>query len=247
MSLLSDDYVWAVWSGAFVGPWLALFILFPQHRRTMIWASVLTAPFGLSEPLFVPRYWNPPSLFQLAQRTGFDVESLVFSFAIGGVGAVLYSIVTKRRLTLIGSKERRRHRLHHAALLVPALVFPLLLLGDWSPIYPAIIAMAAGAAAVVGCRPDLWRNTLLGGILFTGYYAVFLLGLEWTAPGYIGRVWNLAALSGLRLAVAPVEEFLFAFAFGAYWSGVYEHLTWRRDLKRAAAAASPPVAAEPRS
>lgn len=26
----------------------------------------------------------------------------------------------------------------------------------------------------------------------------------------------------------PTKELLFAFAFGAYWSGVYEHLTWKR-------------------
>jgi hypothetical protein len=27
-------------------------------------------------------YWAPPSLFSLAQKTGFDIESLIFSFAI---------------------------------------------------------------------------------------------------------------------------------------------------------------------
>lgn len=48
------------------------------------------------------------------------------------------------------------------------------------------------------------------------------------APGYIARVWNLGALSGLTVAGAPVEELLFAAAFGAYWSGVYDHFTWRR-------------------
>ena len=49
-------------------------------------------PLGLSEPLFVPGYWNPPSLFNLAQKTGFDIESILFSFAIGGIGSVLYRI-----------------------------------------------------------------------------------------------------------------------------------------------------------
>lgn len=53
--------------------------------------SLATAPFGLTEPLFVPEYWNPPTLFDLAQRTGFDLESLIFCFGIGGVSSVLYS------------------------------------------------------------------------------------------------------------------------------------------------------------
>jgi hypothetical protein len=41
-------------------------------------------------------YWNPPSLFDLARTSGFDIESLIFSFGIGGIGAVLYNLLTGR-------------------------------------------------------------------------------------------------------------------------------------------------------
>ena|SRR5512146_3137302 len=98
--------MWLVWSSAFLIPWWGLFWGFPIHRRVMAGSSVLTMPFGLTEPLFVPRYWNPPSLFDLAQRTGFDVESLIFCFGIGGVGAVLYNIVTRQHLQPLPAQER---------------------------------------------------------------------------------------------------------------------------------------------
>lgn len=55
-----------------------------------------------------------------------------------------------------------------------------------------------------------------------------MLGLEWSAPGYIERVWNLDNLTGIKLTFIPLEELLFAFFFGLYWSGVYEHFTWTR-------------------
>lgn len=231
--MIPHPYVWLTWSSAFLAPWLVLFVAFAEHRRTMVWASLLTAPFGLTEPLFVPRYWNPPSLFDLAQRTGFDVESLIFCFAIGGVGAVLYDIVTRHRSERLDLAERLRPRHHHhrAAVLAPVVAFPVMMLLGWNPIYPAIGAMLLGAAAAVACRPDLTRNTALGGLLFLGYYAVFMVGLEASSPGYVAQVWNLEALSGLRLGAVPIEEFLFAFAFGAYWSGVYVHLTWRRPAR----------------
>lgn len=87
--------------------------------------------------------------------------------------------------------------------------------------------MVLGVIAAILCRPDLARKTWGGALLFLGYYTLFLLGLEWTAPGYIERVWNLAALSGLGIAGMPIEELLFAAAFGAYWAGVYDHFTWR--------------------
>lgn len=235
MSMLSEQYVWLVWSSVFLVPWLAAYAAFPQHRKTMWWASLFTTPFGLTEPLFVPEYWNPPSLFDLAQTTGFDIESLIFCFGIGGIGAVLYNLLTGRGLRSVPADERRssRHILHLWALVTPFLAFPILYPFPWNPIYPAIAAMILGAVAAILCRPDLARKTWIGALLFLGYYTVFLMSLKWTAPGYIERVWNLGALSGLSALGFPIEELLFAAAFGAYWAGVYDHFTWQR-LARAA-------------
>lgn len=117
------------------------------------------------------------------------------------------------------------------ALASPVIVFAMLKALAWNPIYPGILAMAAGATATVLCRPDLWRNTLFGGSVFLALYGVFLLELKWLWPGYIEVVWNLDALIAWRPAGLPFEELLFGFAFGTYWSSVYEHLTWRqRDV-----------------
>lgn len=229
--MIPDSYVWLVWSGAFLLLWALLYWPFQVHRRAMIWASVFTTPFGLTEPLFVPSYWNPPTLFDLAQRTGFDIESLIFCFGIGGVGAVLVNVLTQRVTVSVTQAERHhpRHRLHRVVLLAPFLIFVLLLPFRWNPIYPGIAAMLIGAALSAWCRPDLTRHTLLGGVVFLVYYIVFLAGLELiAAPGYIERVWNLDALSGIVLGFMPLEELLFAVGFGGYWAGVYEHYTWRR-------------------
>jgi len=222
------NHIWLLWSAAFLLPWLALFLAFPRHRKVMRQASIFTMPFGLSEPLFVPAYWNPPTLFALAQRTGFDIESLIFSFAIGGVAAVLYNILTASLPVPMPETHHRRHRYHRVALLTPAVSFPVLLFLPWNPIYPAIASMALGALATISCRPDLTKKTFIGSALFAAYYLVFMVGLTLTAPGYIARVWNLGALSGVLIHGIPLEELLFGAAFGAYWSSIYEHLTWRR-------------------
>lgn len=195
----------------------------------MLWASLFTTPFGLTEPLFVPEYWNPPSLFDLARTTGFDIESLIFCFGIGGIGAVLYNSLTGQRPAPVGDAEKLtpRHRHHYWALAAPFISFPILYLFPWNPIYPSITAMVLGAIATILCRRDLVHKTWVGTLLFLSYYTTFLLGLEGTAPGYIGRVWNMGALSGLHIVGFPIEELLFAAAFGAYWAGVYEHFAWR--------------------
>lgn len=228
--MITDQYVWLLWSSAFLLPWAVVYIVFRQHRRAMLWASLFTSPFGLTEPLFVPEYWLPPSLFDLAATTGFDIESLIFSFSIGGIGAVLYNLITRQIPHAVTAAERRQplHRHHYKALAAPFVTFPILYFFPWNPIYPSIVAMAVGAIANVLCRPDLKRKTWVGGVLFLSYYVIFLVGLELTAPGYIDRVWNLEALSGWQIGFMPLEELLFAVTFGMYWSGVYEHFTWRK-------------------
>ena len=220
--------VWLIWASAFLVPWALLYMANRSMRSTMIRASFFTALFGLTEPIFVPRYWNPPSLFELARNTGFDIESLIFSFAIGGIGTVLYRTLSATRLKPIAIRERHgsRHRLHTLSLIAAPVAFVPLAFGPWNVIYAAVMALVLGSALSVVCRPHLARPTLIGAVLFIILYGVFMFGLSWLAPGYIAQVWNLHALSGLLVRDIPIEEFLFGAAFGLYWSSVYEHLTW---------------------
>lgn len=229
---MTFHYVWLVWSSAFLLPWVLLYRLFPQHRAVMWRASLFMLPFGLTEPIFVPEYWNPPSLFELAQKTGFDIESFIFSFAIGGIAAVLYNIIMHKRIEIFSLTERhhKSHRWHQFAIVLPFTLFPILYFLPWNPIHAGIAAMLLGAIATILCRPDLKSNTLVGGILFFTFYTIFLLGLKWSAPGYIEQVWNFKALTGVQIYGLPLEELLFGFSFGLMWTGIYEHFTWKRNV-----------------
>lgn len=221
---------WLAFSLILLGIWFAFYALKPAFRGRMLRVSLATAPFGFTEPLFVPEYWNPPSLFDLARKTGFDIESLIFCFAIGGIGSTLYGALTGKKLQKISREHMRdsRHRWHHLALAMPVIIFlPLLLLTEMNPIYPAVIAMFAGGIAATLCRPGLTRNVWIGGALFAALYFIFFLAINWFYPGFI-QVWNLSALTGVMVMGVPLEELLFAFAFGMMWSSVYEHLLWYR-------------------
>lgn len=230
--MLDAQHVWLVWSVSFLAPWLVLFWCFPDYRRAMLWASLFTMPFGLTEPLFVPAYWMPPSLFDLALRTGFDIESLIFCFGIGGVSVVLYNVITGSIFVPVSEsyKHLSRHRYHKLAIAAPFVVFPLLYFLPLNPIYPAFMAMIIGTIATLLCRPDLKTKIWAGGVIFTLYYWIFVEGLELLYPGYVHQVWNLADLSGLMVYHTPLEELIFAFTFGMYWAGVYEHFTWRKTV-----------------
>ena len=99
-------------------------------------ANLSITLFGLTELIFVPEYWNPPSLFNLAQRTGFDIESLIFSFALGGTGTVLYDALAGRDLVPASAALRQalQHCLHRWAMLLPSATFVPRCVLPWNPI-----------------------------------------------------------------------------------------------------------------
>jgi hypothetical protein len=213
------QYVWLIFASAFLIPWLIIYITAAGYRRFMLRRSLATMLFGFTEPLFVPRYWNPPSLFHLGQRTGFDIESFIFCFAIGGVGTVLTNLVTGQKplpAPVVEDVDLRRKRWGIRAVAVVTLV--ILLPFRWSPMYPGIIAMGLGAAAKVNCFPEQKKNILIGGLVFLGLYLIFLLGMKWIVPGYIEQVWNFKALLPVHPLGLPAEELLFAITFGMFWS-----------------------------
>lgn len=225
--------VWFFWSLLLIVLWLAVYITLkrPESRHEMLVVSLWTSLLGLTEPLFVPAYWSPPSLFDLARMTGFDIESLIFSFGIGGLAVILYERFFPVRHMKMSPEEmaRGRHRFHPVAILsAPVLFVVLLLFSELNPIYCAIIALIVGGFLTWYCRPDLKVKMLVSGILFLALYFAFFFTLILAVPGYVQEVWNLPAISGVLIAGIPLEELMFAFSFGFFWSSIYEHLTWRK-------------------
>lgn len=219
-------FEWFAYSLAFLAVWLVVYVLKPRLRRQMLWVSFFTMFTGLTEPIFVPAYWSPPSLFNLAATTRFDVESLIFSWAVGGLGSVSYEAVLNLKHRKMEKAEKRQERrwLHAFSLLIVPFVFLALYFGTGlNPIYCASLSMLVGASAAVACRPDLAWNTLVGGLLFLGFYFIMFFTFIAVFPWFI-EAWNLQAVSGYLLLGVPVEELMFAFTFGAMWSSVYEHV-----------------------
>ena len=83
-----------------LGFWV-LGLLVARRRRNAAglqefwWASFACALLGVTEPLFVPEYWAPPSILQLGR---WDLESFIFCFAVGGITAAFPEVAPARRL-----------------------------------------------------------------------------------------------------------------------------------------------------
>ena len=104
--ILDYQYVWLLWSSAFLVPWAALYILRPALRRHMLKVSAATSLLGLYgafmlllvvfAPGYVEQVWNLPALSG-ALIAGIPLEELAFGFAFGAYWAGLYEHFTWRR------------------------------------------------------------------------------------------------------------------------------------------------------
>lgn len=225
-------FVWLNWSLLFIGLWTVLYLLAKDKdtQMSMLAVSLWTLLTGFTEPFFVPKYWYPPSLFDLAWRTGFDIESFIFAFAVGGIAYIAYNRIFGVVEKSVSTHEMHssRHQYHVVALMLTPVSFLILLLTtSLNPIYPAIISMFAGGIATWYCRPDLKKKMFVSAIIFLSIYFVYFLTLITAYPGYVEQVWRLAAISGVRILGVPLEELLFAISFGFLWSSIYEHFAWR--------------------
>lgn len=197
----------------------------------MLKISFFTSFLGFTEPFFVPEYWNPPTIFDLAQKIRFDIESLIFAFAVGGIVTTIYELTWKGRHINLTRTEMQnpKHRFHRLALISAPLSFLIFyILTPLNPIYSTLLAFLIGGLFTLYCRPDLTRKMVSSAFVFLGIYFLFFLFFNFLYPGYSQTVWNIKKLSNILIFNIPLEELLFAFGLGFMWSSLYEHLVWRK-------------------
>ncbi len=229
-------YVWLIWSSLLLLIWVLVYLSLKnkESKRKMFIMSLWTSLLGFTEPLFVPLYWNPPSLFNLAQNTGFDIESFLFAFGIGGIVVIIYDKFFHGKQQVLSMKEKHNshHKYHLLALFsAPIIFFLLIFFAHINPIYSAFIALMCGGFATWYCRPDLKKKMFTSAFLFLIFYFLYFSTLNLVYPGYVEQVWNFSTISGIIILGVPLEELMFAFGIGFFWSSIYEHITWHKIMR----------------
>ncbi|MCH7605328.1 hypothetical protein IID24_05065 [Patescibacteria group bacterium] len=225
---MSFPYAYLVGSLVFFLIWLAVFIVRRDLRKEILWASFLAMPFGLSEIFFVPEYWNPPSLFNLIDKIGFGIESLLYTFSIGGLAAVSFEFVRGRKLQKIVA-DRKLH-------IVPYIINILIYLGlelvfPEQSIYNASVSLLIGAGIIGYLRRDLIRQIIFSGFFFSFAYFVLFSIFNVLFPDFVKDVYSLDNFIGFSIIGVPIEEIIFAFSIGAFWSTLYEFMRGYRTKR----------------
>lgn len=205
--------------------WLLLFLNKP-YRREMLVMSLFFAPFAFLDFWFLQDYWSPRTLF----GTAFGLETFLFAFLVGGIGAVIYEEF--RGLKLVRTKREPSWILTGSSLL---LLFDFLILRVFigiNSMYAVYVVFIFCAIFMYTVRRDQAVNLLASGLL-SGIVGFFLyLIYLYFYPDVIRVWWRLENLSGILIAGIPLEELLFAFGFGMVAGPLYEVWQGYRLAKR---------------
>src|SRR3989338_11300363 len=217
--IIPVQYAYLTLGLAYLAFWIALFLYRPDVRREMFISSTIAGILALVlEPFFRADYWAP-ELFN-----GWDVgiEDFLYGFAIGGIASVLYEEVFKKRFI---KKKSHKYHWRFVFILYAASFFSLFIGRQWwglNSMYSTLCALAVAFFLIIFSRPDLVRDSVWTGILFTAITLLAYIPTLILFPNFISSFWHLQNLSGATLAGLPLEEILWAFMFGLVAGPFYE-------------------------
>lgn len=213
MGLVGPHSFYLIVSLAYVAFAVALAVVRPRERASMLWSGVLLVPFAfLSGPLVADRYWSP------GRVTGgvIGIEDILWCLGIGAIawGAAAWGARLLPRLAPLAWRFARRCGLIG---LLGAAVF----LGLWAGgapfqtafVVPNVVVMAVFLILRPGWRRLILRATLIVALFYGVTTAAFALILG----GEFALMWSREGILGPLLAGIPIEEYLWGATFAGAW------------------------------
>jgi hypothetical protein len=188
----------------------------------MLIFSLVITPLGpLSEVWFLKDYWRRPTI------TGYaiSVEDAIFAFAIGGIAYSIYKVFFN--MIVVRSEDQpRRGWLVIVYFIITFL--PLVLLTDLfqvNSIFSSALSFFLIAVLIWILRPDLWKPSIVSGILIVLLFFLVYKGMQVIFPGAI-EYWCMGCNpSGIRISGINLEELLWDFSWGLAGSIMVEAVT----------------------
>jgi len=207
--------------------WLILYLHRKDLRKEMIIMSILVAILGLVYEYFwwTKDWWRP----QTITRTIIGIEDLLLGFTNGGIAAVLYEEVFKKRMYRYKSTN---HNLGIALLIISSfliftIIFYILKLNSF--IATTSIQIIIGITLIF-LRKDLIYDAFLTGLCLTITSVPIYLLLEYLSPNFIENTWLWSNLTGIRFMKIPIEDLIFYFLTGFSIAPLY--LYWKSKKLR---------------
>lgn len=228
MVLTPFDYAYAVAIIPLLFVWGYFFISRKDLRREMVVMSLGIGLLSLVTAYYwwTIDWWHPPTI----TGTKIGVEDFVLGFSSGGIMAVAYEFLFKKRH--YRSRIKCLHCPGHFTLLLL-----LAFLTSWLFWGVGLTSFYASSVAIIvtGCvlfyfRRDLFIDGVISGILMVFISLPFYFVIQAVSPEWISEVYHFETLSGFLLLGVPIEEYVFWFLAGLVFGPFYEY--WQSERLR---------------
>ena len=216
-------YVYLFLTAPYLLLWFLFLVLRRDLRKKLLFSSIFASLLGISEILFVPEYWDPqfqtiPILKELF------LESLLFTFFLGGVVATFYQVLFKEKNFNLNMKP------------LFTLIAPILFLAyffnpfNLNIMVYVYLSMYIGGLIVISLSGKIFSVKLLySALINTVFYALVYFTLWYIFPE-LPASYDFSKLSGLLIGGTPIEEFLWISSFSLYLTPVYD--IWRSYFRK---------------
>ncbi|HWO07775.1 MAG TPA: lycopene cyclase domain-containing protein [Candidatus Paceibacterota bacterium] len=204
-------------------------------RKEMLTMSGIFGVAGLFvQPVYLHDWWRPLTI----TGTSVGIEDFVFGATIGGISAVAYEVVYRKRLRprKVSRKKARfdSELFFGSSLLCAALFFGLFYFASFTSFYASVAALILPTALIWWRRSDLIIDSLASGMLVVFFGLWWFWIAELFTPGWVENYWLLENLSGTILMTAPIEDLIWGFLCGLYIGPLYEFWQEQKITSKAA-------------
>lgn len=204
-----SDYPYLCWSMVLSLIFIVIFIRAKRFRLLMVLSGFASALYSLTAVFFVPEYWQPVLLI----KTLVGLEDVLFSFANGGIVAFMSFWIVRNRMQVCYSLDRLLTKFFFCTLF--GVIICSLFRKAGAPFMTCCLyAMLVVGLALLVKNWRHWPLSLMGALGFTSLYTVIAGMLSIGFPLFHTQ-WTMKNLWGYRFLSFPVEEYLWAFGFGA--------------------------------
>jgi len=204
--------------------WLILFILRKDVRKIMLFISI---PLGFMGPfmeyLYINDWWRPLTI----TGTLLGVEDFFFGFCIGGISAVIYEELFKKRIrerkVPKSMEERRKISFWLAASSAVIAFYVFYYLFRFNTFVTITIIMVSLILSIYIKRSDLIVDSLVSGFLLLIISSIVYLLVDLITPGWVFEFWHFTIFPRVLYLGLPIDDIIFYFLFGAAIAPLYEY------------------------
>ena len=183
--------------------------------------------------MYTVDWWQP--LTVTGTRVGF--EDAFLGFTNGGLGAILYEVIFKKRERSLRKDsiikqfvEKRRWLLWTPVVALVAGPFSFWILG-WHSFWATNFACLIAVGLMILLRQDLLREAVFGGLAMMLVSIPVFQFAFFFFPEVVEKFWMIHNLTGILVLGIPVEDLVFYFVAGATTAPLYEFLFEKKLVK----------------